>query len=862
MAIDFYEYASFGGGHEITLPFSLDGDYMLTVDFQMTTYINDQHVIGNSYSETRIHLTEFSNKWYTSSGTAEVNFMPTDFPLTDRHIFVSNKNGKNLMDGVEVSNYTPTTESTVYYRVGGRQGSSWNFRGNIWSFRLEKISDGTIICNLRPAKDSSHEGLYDVVNDTWYTGGITVHNIIIPTSYLIESGGDYYTISGGVLTNVGSTLNAQLFYDYGMASIPDWSDYSSLPSPSVLCWDQNTEQSMTATTSGVPSSTQAVISQNVPTGDGVQSVTIVSDNDTLYSVSFDNGLTWWKYASGAWSQVSSISDGMTKSEVEGISANAWSDKNTGLVKFRFTLLDENCYVTSIRVDYSGDSGVVDVEVNGTSVVNAQGVAEVSVPTATSDLTNDSGYLTSSDVGTAAAKDYITSVTQNSGDLVTSGAVWTAIDNLPEPMIFKGTLGTGGTISVLPAASSANQGYTYKVITDGTYASQSAKVGDVFVSNGSEWVLIPSGDETVSDTWRNIKVNGTEKLGNSISTGAVDFVDGTNTNASFDANGNKITVDVSTVFTEASTRSNIASGETIATILGKIKKFFSDLKTVAFTGAYADLTGQPTIPTDFVPASTGGRFRGKVTVNQGKDTETTAQESALILGGNIADGNLGASYGVLGIYGKGTKMARIFADNITSTQRDFQLPDNGGTLALTSDLPTVNNATLTLKHNGSTLGTFTANASSNKTITIPNDAIKFYKGALLHGSSASTAIFGYGVAQITLSGGVARIDFELKITTGDSSSTKFDYGIDTDYLTATAGKSITPTAGGVVHFFTSSGAIDTTHEELAGTAVLNGSYPTFWLLARMYNQNGSIGQWPTSAFPANSRVTGTIFGTYS
>lgn len=35
------------------------------------------------------------------------------------------------------------------------------------------------------------------------------------------------------------------------------------------------------------------------------------------------------------------------------------------------------------------------------------------------------------------------------------------------------------------------------------------------------------------------------------------------------------------FTEASTRTNIASGETFATILGKIKKFFTDLKDLAF-----------------------------------------------------------------------------------------------------------------------------------------------------------------------------------------------------------------------------------------------------------------------------------------
>lgn len=69
-----------------------------------------------------------------------------------------------------------------------------------------------------------------------------------------------------------------------------------------------------------------------------------------------------------------------------------------------------------------------------------------------------------------------------------------IDALPLPMVFKGTLGTGGTISTLPTASSENEGYVYIVITDGTYAGQSAKAGDTFVSDGSSWVLVPSGDD--------------------------------------------------------------------------------------------------------------------------------------------------------------------------------------------------------------------------------------------------------------------------------------------------------------------------------------------------------------------------------
>lgn len=62
----------------------------------------------------------------------------------------------------------------------------------------------------------------------------------------------------------------------------------------------------------------------------------------------------------------------------------------------------------------------------------------------------------------------------------------------------------------------------------------------------------------------------------------------------DITSNAISVD--TAFTEAGTRQNINSGDTFATILGKIKKFFTDLKTVAFSGSYTDLTDKPTIPT--------------------------------------------------------------------------------------------------------------------------------------------------------------------------------------------------------------------------------------------------------------------------
>ena len=83
---------------------------------------------------------------------------------------------------------------------------------------------------------------------------------------------------------------------------------------------------------------------------------------------------------------------------------------------------------------------------------------------------------------------------NSTQLATTAFVNNAVSAVSGGMYFAGSLGTDGTITTLPAASSSNQGYTYKVITAGTYQGVAAKVGDLLVSDGTNWVLIPSGDE--------------------------------------------------------------------------------------------------------------------------------------------------------------------------------------------------------------------------------------------------------------------------------------------------------------------------------------------------------------------------------
>lgn len=49
------------------------------------------------------------------------------------------------------------------------------------------------------------------------------------------------------------------------------------------------------------------------------------------------------------------------------------------------------------------------------------------------------------------------------------------------------------------------------------------------------------------------------------------------------------------FTEATERVNLVSGDAIGVLFGKSKKFFADLKPVAFSGSYVDLVDKPFIP---------------------------------------------------------------------------------------------------------------------------------------------------------------------------------------------------------------------------------------------------------------------------
>lgn len=78
----------------------------------------------------------------------------------------------------------------------------------------------------------------------------------------------------------------------------------------------------------------------------------------------------------------------------------------------------------------------------------------------------------------------------------------------DAMVFKGTLGTGGTITAVPTGASGKEyqaGYTYKIITDGTYAGNVCEAGDLLIAiadstsgqtavNNAHWTVVQSNLE--------------------------------------------------------------------------------------------------------------------------------------------------------------------------------------------------------------------------------------------------------------------------------------------------------------------------------------------------------------------------------
>lgn len=218
-------------------------------------------------------------------------------------------------------------------------------------------------------------------------------------------------------------------------------------------------------------------------------------------------------------------------------------------------------------------------------------------------------------------------------------------------------------------------------------SQSDNTADDYIKNKPTIPTVNDGTLTIKQNGTTVGTFSANQSGNTevdiTGGGGATYTEGDGIDISAQ---NVISVD--TTFSEASTRTNIASGDTFATILGKIKKFFTDLKAVAFSGDYTDLNNTPTIPTDFVSKTNGGTFNGFVTIDrQDGGADQRDAWSAILLGNSIAKGTAGHSAGYVRFYGHGSNYTDLSAPNSTANH-DIVFPNKDGTVALTSDIPDI------------------------------------------------------------------------------------------------------------------------------------------------------------------------------
>lgn len=211
----------------------------------------------------------------------------------------------------------------------------------------------------------------------------------------------------------------------------------------------------------------------------------------------------------------------------------------------------------------------------------------------------------------------TTLASSSTAIPTAAAVVAAIDNkiaTADAMIYKGTLGTDGTVTKVPA-NGYKVGWTYKVITAGTYAGIKCEVGDMLIAINNGPI---SGTTVVNADWTVVQAN----------------IDGAVTGPASATAGHIAVFD-------GATGKVIKDGTyTIATSVPS-NAVFTDTKVTSVDNHYKPANGTTLIGTAGSPVTAGGKVI----------TGITADSSGHIT--NIITGTIPAAPTLSGLGGVGT-----------------------------------------------------------------------------------------------------------------------------------------------------------------------------------------------------------------
>ena len=291
----------------------------------------------------------------------------TRLPLITEAVIDYDKNVLKINETTAYT-YTQTAFQSLYplYIFAQNQNGTTYFPPNNGTFKIHycKIYDNdALVRDFIPALDDDNNPcLYEKVEHKYYynsgTGGFSFSAPACVKKYLIFDNGTIYTVSDNTLVEVQGELNAQIFIDNGIDTIPDGALLIPLTSPEVLCWtNSDTVPRLKAQVKATPQS-QVIITDKIYLTDksitGIESALATCEGDLIVAVSFDDKQTWKAWNGEQWATLSDDNTGMSKETLEAITFEQWNELYTGATGFyvRVSLLDITQSVEKIVFDFA------------------------------------------------------------------------------------------------------------------------------------------------------------------------------------------------------------------------------------------------------------------------------------------------------------------------------------------------------------------------------------------------------------------------------------------------------------------------------------------------------------------------------
>ena len=246
------------------------------------------------------------------------------------------------------------------------------------------------------------------------------------------------------------------------------------------------------------------VMQNLPSDPSNPIKGQVYFNTTTNKFRCYNGTTWDEMGTGG-GTVTSVS--VANATNGGLSVSGSPITGAGTINIGHSNVLANAQTTSgiypIKIDKNGHiteyGSAFDPSTKQNTISDLQTIRDGAAAGATAvqpdDLNSYAPLASPALTGTPTAP--TANAGTNTTQIATTAFVTNAISGITGAMVFKGTIGTGGTAGTALPTSNVKVGDTYKIVTAGTYAGQAAKVGDLFIASATTptWAYVPSGDDT-------------------------------------------------------------------------------------------------------------------------------------------------------------------------------------------------------------------------------------------------------------------------------------------------------------------------------------------------------------------------------